>query len=841
MRRRRRARRRAAAPSSSPRPRPAVGCAGATAQRRPPARRREGADLRRAARQGRIRSPASRGADLVLTSSTLRDADLAALAASRRRVECATPRRGSVRSTSAARAPPTCSPAARREPQTAPDAVVSPASHAEVLAVLAACDARRIAVVPFGGGTSVVGGVDPDAGAHAHVIALDLSRTAGLIALDERRCSPRSAPGPPARRPRSCSAPAAARSATSRRATSSPRSAATPRRARAGRPPAATGGSTTSSTASASPPRSASCDLGRAPASAAGPDLRELFLGSEGAFGVLTEVTVRIRPRPAATAYGAWSFPDFEAGAEAFREATQRGIRPTVLRLSDGAETRVNAAHGRAPHADDADAWPSRRSRAPTPPRPRRRGRGSTRSSAPTAPRRAARSRPARGSAAGSPPPPCATRSSTWACWRRRSRRPRRGRAAGPQGRRSTDALTASLTADGTKPIVMCHISHVYPAGASLYFTVVAALTPEPAAQWRRAKDAASRAILAAGGTITHHHAVGRDHRPYLETEIGALGVEILAAVKRTLDPRGIMNPGALVRVGTPENRDGRQPRRPLPGGAHPRRRAGDRPAAGDSATRHAHQRRECRRVSTLIRTARRARHGRPRGRRRRRHHQSRRAAPRRHGRAARHRAGGTGNDFATHLGIPSSSRAPRPTSSRRVARASIDLARVDARRRRRAALRTVLASGFDSYVNDRANRMRWPRGERATTSRSWSSSSSSDRARTRSSVDGAADRRALRDGERGKHAHVWRRHPDLSRRRRDGRAARCHGRASRGTPAPAAAAAHRLQGHAHRARGGRDLPGSRGAARRDRASRRTRTATRSGRSRSRSTCCPRR
>ena len=72
-----------------------------------------------------------------------------------------------------------------REPQRAPDAVVSPASHAEVLAVLAACDARGIAVVPFGGGTSVVGGVDPDAGAHAHVIALDLSRTAGLLALDE--------------------------------------------------------------------------------------------------------------------------------------------------------------------------------------------------------------------------------------------------------------------------------------------------------------------------------------------------------------------------------------------------------------------------------------------------------------------------------------------------------------------------------------------------------------------------------------------------------------------------------------------------------------------------------
>ncbi|MBN9182337.1 MAG: FAD-binding oxidoreductase, partial [Microbacterium sp.] len=88
---------------------------------------------------------------------------------------------------------------------------------------------------------------------------------------------------------------------------------------------------------------------------------------------------------------------------------------------------------------------------------------------------------------------------------------------------------------------------HVYPAGASLYFTVVAALTEDPVAQWRRAKDAATRAILEAGGTITHHHAVGRDHRPYLAAEIGDLGVEILQAVKRTVDPHGIMNPGVLV------------------------------------------------------------------------------------------------------------------------------------------------------------------------------------------------------------------------------------------------------------------------------------------------------
>jgi alkyldihydroxyacetonephosphate synthase len=114
-----------------------------------------------------------------------------------------------------------------------------------------------------------------------------------------------------------------------------------------------------------------------------------------------------------------------------------------------------------------------------------------------------------------------------------------------------TSSLVDALTRTGTKPIVLCHISHVYAAGASLYFTVVAALTDDPESQWRRAKDAASRAIGDAHGTITHHHAVGRDHRPYLEAEIGPLGVEVLRAVKGVLDPRGIMNPGALVAAGT--------------------------------------------------------------------------------------------------------------------------------------------------------------------------------------------------------------------------------------------------------------------------------------------------
>jgi alkyldihydroxyacetonephosphate synthase len=92
-----------------------------------------------------------------------------------------------------------------------------------------------------------------------------------------------------------------------------------------------------------------------------------------------------------------------------------------------------------------------------------------------------------------------------------------------------------------------CHVSHLYPTGASLYFTALARQDADPAAQWRTLKAAATDAIVAAGGTITHHHAVGRDHAPWLPAEAGDLGVELLRAVKERCDPAGVMNPGVLL------------------------------------------------------------------------------------------------------------------------------------------------------------------------------------------------------------------------------------------------------------------------------------------------------
>jgi alkyldihydroxyacetonephosphate synthase len=110
-----------------------------------------------------------------------------------------------------------------------------------------------------------------------------------------------------------------------------------------------------------------------------------------------------------------------------------------------------------------------------------------------------------------------------------------------------TGALTDTLTAQGTPPIVLCHVSHVYETGASLYFTVLCAQAADPLAQWAAAKVAANAAIRSTHATITHHHGVGTDHRATYQEEIGPLALAMLRAAKAAIDPAGILNPGVLV------------------------------------------------------------------------------------------------------------------------------------------------------------------------------------------------------------------------------------------------------------------------------------------------------
>ncbi|WP_331731162.1 FAD-binding oxidoreductase (plasmid) [Kitasatospora sp. NBC_00070] len=433
-------------------------------------------------------------------------------------------------------------------PQDAPDAVVMPGTDTEVEAVLDLCTRQGIAVVPFGGGTSVVGGVSPIRGRFTSVITLDLRRLGGLLALDE--VSGQAVLG----------AGLTAPEAEALLAEHGYELGHYPQSFRY----ATIGGfaaTRSSGQASAGHGRfddmvqglrvitpSGPLDLGRAPASAAGPNLCELFLGSEGTLGVITAVRVRVHPVPAVTRYEAWNFPDFTTGAAALRAVAQNGMGPTVIRLSDETETGVNLAMTEAIGTDQVTT-----------------GCLAITLFQGTAEQAAARHELTRtallaagGTSLGEEP------ARAW----------EHGRFNAPYLRDSlldvgalcetletatdwahlaelktevTAALQQSLQSTGSPSLVMCHISHVYPTGASLYFTVLGAQREDAVTQWSKAKTAAGDAILANHGTITHHHAVGTDHRPWMTREIGDLGVAVLRSVKKTLDQAGILNPGKLI------------------------------------------------------------------------------------------------------------------------------------------------------------------------------------------------------------------------------------------------------------------------------------------------------
>ncbi|MFZ2530554.1 MAG: FAD-binding oxidoreductase, partial [Rhodococcus sp. (in: high G+C Gram-positive bacteria)] len=231
-----------------------------------------------------------------------------------------------------------------RDTQDAPDAVLCPGSHDEVLAVLAYCSAESIAVVPFGGGTSVVGGLDPVRGPFDAVIAVDLRRLTALTGLDPisgLATLQAGATGPQAEQVLSAHGFSLGHFPQSYRHATLGGFAVT---RSAGQASAGYGRfeDMVDHLVVATP--RGTVRAGLAPASAAGPDLRRLFLGSEGTLGIVTEVGVRIHPVPATTTFRAWSFPDFATGAAALRTLAQTGALPTVLRLSDEAETGMNLA-----------------------------------------------------------------------------------------------------------------------------------------------------------------------------------------------------------------------------------------------------------------------------------------------------------------------------------------------------------------------------------------------------------------------------------------------------------------------------------------------------------------
>ena len=441
-------------------------------------------------------------------------------------------------------------------PVDAPDAVVLPVDAAQVGEVLRVCADEGVAVVPFGGGTSVVGGVSPLRGRFPAVVALDVRRMDRLVDVDEEARTATFEPG--------VRGPAAEQLLGSYGLTLGHFPQSYEHASLGGY--AATRSAGQASTGygrfddlvvalelqtPAGPLR-----LGRGAATAAGPDLLGLALGSEGAFGVVTSVTVKVRPQPAVRRYDGAFFRTWEQGCVALRELEQERVAPDVARLSDPDETRAQLALA------GSGGLKGRVGRTVLALRGYRGGclavLGWEGSAAGVEARRKASLQVAKRHGA------LVVGSSVGERWEH-------GRYDGPYLRddlldagylvetletsatwsrlhATHAAVRAALAASLPGAIVMCHVSHLYAHGASLYFTVLAARSADdPVGQWTRAKASACDAIVTSGATITHHHAVGTDHRDWMTAEVGALGVEVLRAVKATLDPAGILNPGKLI------------------------------------------------------------------------------------------------------------------------------------------------------------------------------------------------------------------------------------------------------------------------------------------------------
>ncbi|HEV2811847.1 MAG TPA: FAD-binding oxidoreductase [Solirubrobacteraceae bacterium] len=421
----------------------------------------------------------------------------------------------------------------------APDAVLYPADEREVEAALEWAAGEGVAVIPFGGGTSVVGGVTPMVDRPA--VSLDLGRLDRVLEVDPVSRSARiqaGALGP------ALEAQLAEHGMTLRHFPQSFEFSTL-----GGWVATRAGGhfatvethidDLVESVRAVTP--AGVWSSRRLPGSGAGPSPDRLLIGSEGTLGVITEAWVRVRPRPVHRRSAGVAFATFEGGAEAVRALSQSGLNPSNCRLIDPLEARytgtgdgssamlvlgfesadhpVDAPMERAleivrEHGGDAEERDS----------------GGAVGSWRTAFLRAPYFRDTFVA--------CGVMSDTFETsitWER-------------FGAFHEQVLAAAREAAGERAHVSCRFTHVYPNGPAPYYTVIApARRGEEVEQWAAIKAAASDAVIAAGGTITHHHAVGRDHRPWYDRQRPDPFAAALAGAKAAVDPRGILNPGVLI------------------------------------------------------------------------------------------------------------------------------------------------------------------------------------------------------------------------------------------------------------------------------------------------------
>lgn len=437
----------------------------------------------------------------------------------------------------------------------APDAVVYPDTENDVLAVLQWAAAHQVALVPFGGGSSVVGGVTAAAGPNLQsVVSLDMTRMNRLIAVDAEALVAKAEAG--------IYGPHLEEQLQAKGFT-------------LGHYPQSFEFSTLGGWIASRGAGHQSNKYGKAehwlasarlatrkgfwntetfPGSAAGPQLRDLVAGSEGILGVITEAEFRIHPVPEATDYRAYVFPGFDLGVAATRAMMQAGVPTAMIRLSDMPETFFyNALEAGGAGSDDpvlfclmlvglegdagmvaaarqqsqsiikthggihmgetlAEHWRGKRFLTPY------------------------LRDPMLDHGLGVDTLETATRWSNLL----------------PLHQKISEVLAQAIAdhpgQPGARGTVMAHLSHCYHDGASLYFTYAMVRDPDqPIEQWHAIKRAATDAIVKHGGTLSHHHGVGEDHIPWISQEKGPLSEALLRALKLEMDPDGLLNPGKLL------------------------------------------------------------------------------------------------------------------------------------------------------------------------------------------------------------------------------------------------------------------------------------------------------
>jgi alkyldihydroxyacetonephosphate synthase len=430
-----------------------------------------------------------------------------------------------------------------------PDLVARPAGEDDLRRLLEWCAGERAAAIPYGGGTSVVGGVEPAVGdAYTGSVSIDLSRLNRVLEVDAVSRAARIQAG--------ASGPELEHQLREHGLTLRHFPQSFEFSTLGGWIATRAGGHFATlythiddlvESVRALTPRGI-WESRRLPGSGAGPSPDRMLIGSEGILGVITEAWVRVQARPTFKASAPVHFDSFGEGAQAVRALSQAGLYPSNCRLLDPAEAAMtgSAPEGKAllvlgfESADHpVEAWMDRALECcgdhggeATGHRPQATGKdgvGTWRQAFLRAPY-------LRDTmvAAGVLSETFET-AITW---------DRMDEFVGGVRERAESALREVYGA-GT---VSCRFTHAYPDGAAPYFTLLApARRGAELEQWAEVKAAASEAVLAAGGTITHHHAVGRDHRPWYDRQRPEPFADALRAAKKAVDPQGILNPGVLV------------------------------------------------------------------------------------------------------------------------------------------------------------------------------------------------------------------------------------------------------------------------------------------------------